>query len=198
MNLEIPSNLQPTLVAIQKHYQDVIIYANAQIAHVEALLGKSAFSLTPVSPIEKSELVSAIPVPSPTSDNKAPINVANVARSSKTQGSSTKSSLLKGKLSPKSKSGNLKPKDLLELKPQYQGKPILVAIREALKSREGEALLTSEITRELHGDKLSPDLFKLAKGRLLKSLSKGKIDGLWDGVPGKTGYYTFSLKTLQS
>jgi hypothetical protein len=195
MNLEIPSDLQPTLAAIKKHYQEVIDYAQAQITHAEALLGKPVFSLTPLLPLEKSQPVSA---PAPAIANKAPIAVTNVAKTAKTQGSSTKSSSLKGKSSPKSKSVNLKPKDLFELKPQYQGKAILVAIGEALKSREGEALLTSEITRELHGDKLSPDLFKLAKGRLLKSLSKGKIDGLWDGVPGKTGYYTFSLKTLKS
>lgn len=196
MNLEIPSDLQPTLAAIKEHYQEVIDYAQAQITHAEALLSKPVFSLTPLLPLEKSAPVSAIPAPAIA--DKAPIAVTNVAKTAKIQGSSTKSSALKGKSSPKSKSVNLKPKDLLELKPQYQGKAILVAIREALKSREGEALLTSEITRELHGDKLSPDLFKLAKGRLLKSLSKGKIDGLWDGVPGKTGYYTFSLKTLKS
>jgi len=224
MTIEIPSDLNPTLEALRNHYQGIIEYAHSQLAHAEALLGKSVVSLAPLSvePVVTPSALPVVPAPveppaeSPKLETpiipkrkvKAPIatpavapTIATVAPIATPEPTSKPKPIPKAKPIPKeakeAKTTSLKPRDILELKPQYQGKAILVVLGEVLKEREGEAVLTADIVNELHG-KLSPDLFKIAKERLGKSLSKGKIDGLWDGVPGKTGFYTHSINTLKS
>jgi len=227
MTIEIPSDLNPTLEALRKHYQGIIEYAHSQLAHAEALLGKSVVSLAPLSvepvvtpsalpvvpapvePAESPKLETPIipkrkvkaPIAIPTVATVAPSVAPSVAPIAAPEPTSKPKPIPKAKPIPKeakeAKTTSLKPRDILELKPQYQGKAILVVLGEVLKEREGEAVLTADIVNELHG-KLSPDLFKIAKERLGKSLSKGKIDGLWDGVPGKTGFYTHSINTLKS
>jgi len=49
MNLHNPSDLQPTLETLRKHYQDIVDHANAQLAHAELLLSKPVQSLNPLS-----------------------------------------------------------------------------------------------------------------------------------------------------
>jgi hypothetical protein len=206
MTIEIPSDLNPTLEALRKHYQGIIEYAHSQLAHAEALLGGSVVSLTPLSvesaiapvvaiPVDDAPIESKIETPIiPKRKVKAPI--ATFSPPAEPVSKPKPIPKVKVKPIPKEAKSSLKPRDILDLKPQYQGKAILVVLGEVLKEREGEAVLTADIVSELHG-KLAPDLFKVAKERLGKSLSKGKIDGLWDGVPGKTGFYTHSIRTLQ-
>jgi hypothetical protein len=51
------------------------------------------------------------------------------------------------------------------------------------------------VVKELHGE-LSPDLFRIANDRVIKNLSKGKLEGKWDRVPEQVGFYTSSLTKM--
>jgi len=201
MNLDIPSDLQPTLETLRKHYQGIVDYANGQLAHAESLLSKPVLSLNPLSVTPLAEIVKPAPLeePVPTdAKTKAEPVVLEKPKKAPRKASSKPDKPAKSvapKVAPKvaataKASTKVKPSDLLGLRAKYQGKTIIVAIGEALESRKGENVSTADLVTEIHGP-LSPDLFKLAKDRLGKSLSKGKVDGLWYTVPGKIGYYTF-------
>jgi hypothetical protein len=77
---------------------------------------------------------------------------------------------------------------LLQFTSVYQGKTLTDAVEQILRERVGKAVSIEDVVQVLYGD-LSSDLFKIAKDRVTKNLSKGKMNGLWDRVPDRLGFY---------
>jgi hypothetical protein len=84
----------------------------------------------------------------------------------------------------------------LKLIKPYQDSTMLDALESALEDRKGTPVSADTLVEALYGE-LKPDQFKLAKDRVTKSLSKGKIENRWDRVPDKIGCYTISMKLLE-
>jgi hypothetical protein len=84
----------------------------------------------------------------------------------------------------------------LKMKDSYQGKTMLDAIGMVLKANTGKAVSADSVVNSLYGA-LSDDQFRVAKDRVTKSLSKGKIDAMWDRVPNQLGVYTISASSLK-
>jgi hypothetical protein len=84
----------------------------------------------------------------------------------------------------------------LTMKDSYQGKTMLDAIGMVLKANVGKAVSADSVVNSLYGA-LSDDQFRVAKDRVTKSLSKGKIDAMWDRVPNQLGVYTISAGSLK-
>ena len=84
----------------------------------------------------------------------------------------------------------------LKMKDSYQGKTMLDAIGMVLKANVGKAVSADSVVNSLYGA-LSDDQFRVAKDRVTKSLSKGKIDKMWDRVPNQLGVYTISASSLK-
>jgi hypothetical protein len=93
----------------------------------------------------------------------------------------------------KSKSGR---NGKLRMKDSYQGKTMLDAIGMVLRANVGKAVSADNVVNSLYGA-LSDDQFRVAKDRVTKSLSKGKIDAMWDRVPNQLGVYTISAGSLK-
>jgi hypothetical protein len=85
----------------------------------------------------------------------------------------------------------------LKLIKPYQDSTMLDALQIALEDRKGTTVSADTLVEALYGDQLKPEQFKLAKDRVTKSLSKGKIENRWDRVPDKIGCYTISMKLLE-
>lgn len=77
---------------------------------------------------------------------------------------------------------------LLQFTSVYQGKTLTDAVEQILRERVGKAVSIEDVVQVLYGD-LQSDLFKIAKDRVTKNLSKGKMNGLWDRVPDRLGFY---------
>lgn len=186
MNLDFPSDLQSNLEELQDYYQNLVEHANSQLAHVKALLQSPA--VPPIS--EESVVVKEIAEPAPKKRVKPAIFASAPTAKISSKGK-TKTKV------PSSTKSSSKPSDILALRPAYQGQTLLLAIAQVLKSHEGEKVNADTVVKELHGD-LPSDLFRIAKERITKNLSKGKIEKKWDSVPEQTGLYTFSLSKMNS
>ncbi len=81
--------------------------------------------------------------------------------------------------------------------PEYQSLNRTEAILRVLQKHAGTVCHISFIVRSLYGD-LEPDIFKVVKGRVQSTLTRGRETGKWWLVPGKPGYYTLDLKLLNS
>lgn len=181
----LPEALSSNLEALRSHYQDIlntyeeqVNNAREQMIHIEALLGQS-------------EIVS-IPTPAANKVETAPARVST--KSPKQPRQSTKTSLPAPKTTKAQ--GKSKRKSLLEFLAPYQGKTMLQAIAQMLQERKGKVVPIDQAVDALYGD-LNPDLFKVAKERVMKSLSKGKQESLWESVPNQLGCYTLSVKALK-
>ena len=86
---------------------------------------------------------------------------------------------------------------MLAIRPNYQGQTLLEAIARVLKKFSGQKVNADMVVEELHGE-LSPDLYRIARERVVKNLSKGKVEGKWDSIPDQAGFYTFSLTKIKS
>jgi len=95
---------------------------------------------------------------------------------------------------PKRKRNSLRD---LKMRSPYQGSTMMNAISKVLKEREGEFVNADLVVKALYGE-LPNETFRLVKDRVTKSLSKGKIDGLWERVPEQTGYYTLSMSAVRA
>ena len=84
----------------------------------------------------------------------------------------------------------------LAMRGPYQGNTLTEAIAKILQERKGEFVTADSIVKALYGD-LSNETFRLAKDRVTKNLSKGKLDGLWERVPHQLGYYTLSMAAVK-
>ena len=69
------------------------------------------------------------------------------------------------------------------------------AIEQVLAEHIGTIVHIDFIVKMLYGE-LEPDTFKLIKGRVQSSLTKGKESNKWFSVPGEPGCYTLSLTLL--
>lgn len=81
--------------------------------------------------------------------------------------------------------------------PEYQSLNRTEAILKVLQKHAGTVCHISFIVRSLYGD-LEPDIFKVVKGRVQSTLTRGRETGKWWLVPGRPGYYTLDLKWLNS
>lgn len=182
MNLDFPSELQSNLEELQDYYQRLVEHANAQLSHVNALLN------SPAIPESPKEVVVARKQPKPAIfSNSAPVSLGTVVKkSSRTEKPATRGTKPKTASQRRTK---VKPSDLLPLLPEYQGQTLLAAIAQVLEKNEGKKLNADAVVKELHGE-LSEDLFRSAKERITKNLSKGKLEKKWESVAGQTGYYT--------
>ncbi|AFY75309.1 hypothetical protein Syn7502_03460 [Synechococcus sp. PCC 7502] len=188
MSLDFPPDLQSNLQELQDYYQKLVDHATSQLAHVQALLQSPVAPSVPTIPEES--VVKEITPPASKKKAKPAIFSPSVPVSTpvvKTSG--------KGKAKTKTTT-KIKPSSILPLLPPYQGLTLLTAIAQVLKNHEGEKVNADTVVKELHGD-LSTDKFRIAKERVTKNLSKGKIENKWDSVPDQTGLYTFSLSKLK-
>ncbi|WGV29023.1 hypothetical protein [Halotia branconii] len=81
--------------------------------------------------------------------------------------------------------------------PEYQSLNRTEAILKILQKHAGGVCHISLIMRSLYGE-LEPDIFKVVKGRVQSTLTRGRETGKWWLVPGKPGYYTLDLKLLNT
>jgi hypothetical protein len=165
--------IEPRLKALQLHYQDilekyqpVVDHAQGQLTYIEGIL--SGFSTVPKSQEPKSEAKVLAPKPETPTATK----VKTPRKAPKTSNSG------KG----------------LTFIPKYIGETLTSAVGKILADRRGKDVGIEEVVAVLYG-KIGTEEFKVAKDRVTKNLSKGKVSGLWDRVPEKTGYYTAKAKS---
>lgn len=174
------STVQPTLESLQFYYQTIATdyegmakQARAQLDHVEALLRTSnrssqAAAKSTASVAAPAALLTAkAPTPVPR-DKPTPVRVSTSKREAPARRGSA-------------------PRFLKA----YQSKTMLDAIGQVLLDQRGASVSIEDVVQALYGD-LKPSLYKVAKDRVTKGLSKGKVNGMWDKVAGQQGYYTMS------
>jgi hypothetical protein len=200
MTIDLPVTLQPegfgaTLQALHSslqgflsEYEDKVAQARAQLAHVEALLGTLPAE-APKAKAKKKEVVAvAAPViaevpPAPTKGRK-PKAVA------KPEAAPAATPAAKGR-------GRGHRRGSLTTRPAYEGLTLTEAIEKILNERQGQAVNADDVVNILYGD-LTETVFRVAKERVTKNLSKGKGENRWKRVPNQLGYYTLSLETLKT
>jgi hypothetical protein len=89
------------------------------------------------------------------------------------------------------------PLGALKMRNPYQGSTMMDAIQKVLQERKGEFVNADAVVKALYGD-LPNDTFRVVKDRVTKSLSKGKIDGLWERVPERSGFYTLTMSAVMA
>ena len=174
---------QPSLESLQFYYQTIAAdyetnakQARAQLEHVEALLRASTRSTQgsskpPASVVAPAALLTA-KAPTPVQRESKPAAPARVSTPSKREAPARRGSA---------------PRFLKA----YQSKTMLDAIGQVLLEQRGASVSIEDVVQALYGD-LKPSLYKVAKDRVTKGLSKGKVNGMWDKVSGQQGYYTMS------
>ena len=202
MTIDLPVTLQPdgfgaTLQALHSslqgflsEYEDKVAQARTQLAHVEALLGTLPAE-APKAKAKKKEVVSAAPVviaevpPAPAATKgRKPKAVA------KTEAAPAATPAAKGRVR-RHRRGSL------TTRPAYEGLTLTEAIEKILNERQGQAVNADDVVNILYGD-LTETVFRVAKERVTKNLSKGKGENKWKRVPNQLGYYTLSLETLKT
>ncbi|ACK72973.1 hypothetical protein PCC7424_4611 [Gloeothece citriformis PCC 7424] len=86
----------------------------------------------------------------------------------------------------------LKPSQIPLLEP-YEALSLLSAVKKVFDLFPEEIFNCDALVPLLYGD-LSKPVAKVARNNLIKTLSQGKMKGLWERVPRKTGYYR-AIKT---
>lgn len=190
MNSNIPSPLgskqvEPTLQALRYYYQKlaadyeyVVSYANSQLEHIEGLLQGGTSSKPSKGTEKKVETATEKVAKSPKSQSA---KVKEQPKAKSAPAPVSQSALMK----ESSKRGSLK-----FLKP-YQGFTLTAAIEQILRENRGKIMTADSVVQVLYGD-LKPNFFRVAKERVTKNLSKGKIEGRWERVPDQLGCYTIS------
>ena len=219
MTIDLPVALQPesfsaSLIALQTHlqgflaeYEDKVAQARTQLAHVVALLG-SLPSGEPAPKAKKKEVVVpvAAPVATPVTAPVAapivaipPVVSAEVAptRGRKPKAVATPSFVAAPEPVTTGKGrGRGHRRGSLAMRPAYEGLTLTEAIEKVLKERLGQAVNADDVVNILYGEVTEP-VFRIAKERVTKNLSKGKGEGIWNRVPSQLGYYTISLADLK-
>ncbi|RCJ19065.1 hypothetical protein A6770_32300 [Nostoc minutum NIES-26] len=80
---------------------------------------------------------------------------------------------------------------------EYQSFNRTEAILQVLQKHAGTICHIDFFVRSLYGE-LEPSVFKVVKGRVHSTLTRGKETSKWSLVPGKPACYTLSLKLLKS
>jgi hypothetical protein len=200
MTIDLPVTLQPdgfgaTLQALHSslqgflsEYEDKVAQARAQLAHVEALLGTLPAE-APKAKAKKKEVVAVAPV-------VAPVVIAEVPPAP-TKGRKPKAAA-KPEVAPVAKGrGRGHRRGSLTTRPAYDGLTLTEAIEKILNERQGQAVNADDVVNILYGE-LTETVFRVAKERVTKNLSKGKGEDRWKRVPSQLGYYTLSLETLKT
>ncbi|OIP75020.1 MAG: hypothetical protein AUK48_08465 [Oscillatoriales cyanobacterium CG2_30_44_21] len=213
MTIDSTVSLQPeafgaSLLALQSHlqgflaeYEDKVAQARAQLAHVEALLGSLPADAPKVS--KKKEFTptaTIVPVAPVTAVAPvAPITLIAEVPSAPTRGRKPKAiaKIEAEPVEPTTTRGRGKGhrRGSLVMRPSYEGLTLTEAIEKILNERLGQAVNADDVVNILYGD-VEETVFRVAKERVTKNLSKGKGEGRWKRVPTQLGYYTLSLETL--
>lgn len=206
MSIDLPVSLQPdgfgaSLQALQSHlkaflaeYEDKVSQARAQLAHVEALLGSLPAAEAPkrgrkkevkeaIAPVVVTAPV-AVEVPVKATRGRKPKAVAAKVEEA------APAPVAKGR-------GRGHRRGSLTMRPAYEGLTLTEAIEKVLNERQGQAVNADDVVNILYGE-LNEPVFRVAKERVTKNLSKGKGEGRWKRVPSQLGYYTLSLETLKT
>ncbi|MEA5486454.1 MULTISPECIES: hypothetical protein [Pseudanabaena] len=204
MTIDLPVSLQPdgfgaSLQALQTHlqgflseYEDKVAQARAQLAHVEALLG-SLPAEAPKVKAKKKEVVAVAPVvaaPVIAEVPPAPTKGRKPKAIDKPEAAPAATPAAKGR-------GRGHRRGSLTTRPAYEGLTLTEAIEKILNERQGQAVNADDVVNILYGD-LTETVFRVAKERVTKNLSKGKGENRWKRVPNQLGYYTLSLETLKT
>jgi len=80
---------------------------------------------------------------------------------------------------------------------EYQPLRRIEAVEKLLQQHKGSVCHIDFVVRSLYGE-LEPKVWKVVKGRVQSTLTQGRESGKWSLVPGKPGYYTVDLKSLNS
>ncbi|WP_019500381.1 hypothetical protein [Pseudanabaena sp. PCC 6802] len=173
------SEVQPTLESLQFYYQTIATdyenmakQAREQLEHVEAILNSSVksspTSVKPAAAVAPAAILTAkAPTPAPSKPAPMPRMPASKREAPARRGSAPR--FVKA----------------------YQSKTMLDAIGQVLLEQSGNSVSIEDVVQALYGD-LKPSLYKIAKDRVTKGLSKGKVNGMWQKVAGQQGYYTIS------
>lgn len=203
MSIDLPVSLQPdgfgaSLQALQSHlqgflaeYEDKVAQARAQLAHVEALLG-SLPAEAPKAKGKKKEAAAVAPVvvaPVIAEVPKAPTK-GRKPKAAKPEAAPAATPAAKGK-------GRGHRRGSLTTRPAYEGLTLTESIEKILNERQGQAVNADDVVNILYGD-LPETVFRVAKERVTKNLSKGKGENRWKRVPNQLGYYTLSLESLKT
>jgi hypothetical protein len=179
--------LEPSLKALQKQYkeiiekyQPVVDHASAQLTYIEGIL--SGFSVIPpkVSESSKKPVKEILPEPVPTSEEKIPSEQQVVKLGNSDVAPKVKAPRKPSKFLSSSKS--------LNFLAEYKGETLTSAVQRILEERRGKEVGIEEVVTALYGS-IDIERFKVAKDRVTKNLSKGKVTGLWDRVNNKSGFY---------
>jgi hypothetical protein len=215
MSIDLPVSLQPdgfsaSLLALQSHlqgflaeYEDKVAQARAQLAHVEALLG-SLPAEAPKAKSKKKEVVAPViePVVVPEIPAAIVVPVVTEVPTAPKKGRKPKAvaptPLPAPVATPAAKGrGRGHRRGSLTMRPSYEGLTLTEAIQKILTEREGQAINADDVVNILYGN-LEESVFRVAKERVTKNLSKGKGENKWSRVPTQLGYYTISLEDLKS
>jgi len=208
MTIDLPVTLQPdgfgaTLQALHSslqgflsEYEDKVAQARTQLAHVEALLGTLPAE-APKTKAKKKEVVAAPVAAAPVA---TPAVIAEVPPAP-TKGRKPKA-VAKPEAAPATSPaatgrGRGHRRGSLTTRPAYEGLTLTEAIEKILNERQGQAVNADDVVNILYGD-LAETVFRVAKERVTKNLSKGKGENRWKRVPNQLGYYTLSLETLKT
>lgn len=210
MSTDLPVSIQPdgfgaSLQALQSHlqgflaeYEDKVAQARAQLAHVEALLG-SLPAEAPKAKGKKKEVVAApapvaapvvAPAPVIAEVPPAPAKGRKPKAVAKPEAAPVATPAAKGR-------GRGHRRGSLTMRPSYDGLTLTEAIEKILNERQGQAVNADDVVNILYGD-LPETVFRVAKERVTKNLSKGKGENRWKRVPTQLGYYTLSLESLKT
>jgi hypothetical protein len=168
--------IEPSLKALQVHYRDIIKKyqplvdrAHAQLIYIDGIL--SGLSASP-----KSQGISTDKIVPP----QAPKSVKTTQEIVDTTPPIAKVPRKTNKPTNSSKS--------LSFLAEYTGETLTSAVERILGDRQGREVGIEEVVSALYGN-IDAEQFKVGKDRVTKNLSKGKVTGLWDRVPNKSGYY---------
>ncbi len=205
MSIDIPVSLQPdgfgaSLLALQSHlqgflaeYEDKVAQAKAQLQHVEALIG-SLPAEAPKATGKKKETVAPViaepSAPEVVKVSPAPTKGRKPKAAAKPETTPVAASAAKGR-------GRGHRRGSLTMRPSYEGLTLTEAIEKILNERQGQAVNADDVVSILYGD-LEETVFRVAKERVTKNLSKGKGENRWKRVPTQLGYYTLSLENLKT
>lgn len=208
MTIDLPVTLQPegfsaSLLALQTHlqgflaeYEDKVAQARAQLAHVEALLGSLPAESPKATKAKQQKETVPVEVPAPIT------TVAIVAEPPVAPTRGRKPKVAKIEAAPVVTStgkgrGRGHRRGSLSMHPSYEGLTLTEAIQKIMDERFGQAVNADDVVNILYGELAEP-VFRVAKERVTKNLSKGKGEGKWKRVPTQLGYYTLSLEDLKT
>lgn len=173
--------IEPSLKALQVHYKAIIEkyqpaldHAHAQLTYIEGILSGLSIVSSKPTPIKTEKKFQEEKPPALKSEKNPPSPKSAKAprKSAKVSSSPTSTSSKSPKFAPK-----------------YAGETLTSAVGKILSDRRGKEVRIEEVVSVLYGN-IDAEQFKVGKDRVTKNLSKGKVDGLWNRVPDKSGYYT--------